>query len=357
MINFYKHYLLFNFLNKQIHCVNIINFYKFILLFNNNTYIIFNTTNFKYSWAETYFSSDNDFLINYINIKKNLVKNKKICYNKNLLLNEIISLKKKTSLIKKNTDLKYIDLNRSFLNKENFINNFHLNKTNKKANNLNYFYNNFNKSIDLNKKTKMLFNDNRKIIKNLFNLKYYRKFSLNKNLKKICNFNKKDFIYNYNNSLFSILLKSDFFFSKFDCIWFIKNGFISVNSIVTKNKNLILKIYDTINIINSSYYYSFYKLYFSNLLSNIYKVNLKFWSINKNKYRNTDSKKITLNYPKWIENYKYFKKDIPQFLEIDYISMTVVIINLNLKFKQFDYFDFKFINLYLNRLYNWKFII
>ena len=86
----------------------------------------------------------------------------------------------------------------------------------------------------------------------------------------------------------------------------------------------------------------------------MYKINLKFWSFNKN--RSLNNKNVE-NYPKWIENYKFFKNDIPLNLEVDYLSMSIVVLSYSFNEKNLNYFNLKFINLYLNRLYNWKYII
>jgi hypothetical protein len=188
---------------------------------------------------------------------------------------DIIYLKKKTSLIKKNININEFLVNKINKNKNSF---FRLDKDNDLFESSNEFNHNFqlNKNLDLKNKLKLLFKNNRLFAKYFFNLKQYRVFSLNKSLKKISNFKKKDFIINLENNIVNILLKTDFFFSRSDCIWFLKNSFISVNSEVVKNENFLLKPYDVINLLNSKYYYFFYKNKFNFLLININKINKKF---------------------------------------------------------------------------------
>lgn len=48
----------------------------------------------------------------------------------------------------------------------------------------------------------------------------------------------------------------------------------------------------------------------------------------------------------------YFKEDIPKFIEVDYISMSLTILNYSVSKNYLDFYNIKFLNLYLNRLYN-----
>lgn len=352
-----NYFILYNFIffENSIFKKNYVNYSNFLFNLNNKyLYVILGFNNFKYSWANQNFYENGEFLINYFFLK-NTNLNKKTLMNKNHKLDDIILLKKKSSIIKKSIDYNFIYLNKINDNKDFFNKNFYENN----YINTDYLYNESlsTKTLDMKSKTKLLFKDNRILIKNFFNLKYYRKFSLSKNLKKLSNMKKIDLVKNFNMNITNIVMSSDFFFSYHDFIWFLKNGLISVNFVITKNKNHILKLYDIINISSLDHYYEFYKIYFSNLVSNIHKINSKFWLINKNKYKNLELKNFNQNYPKWIENYKYFKKDVPLYLEVDYLCMTIIVINYDMSFKNLNYFNFKFINIYLNRLYNWKFII
>lgn len=187
-------------------------------------------------------------------------------------------------------------LNKININKDEFSKEFNVNNTSRNHFNTLISFN--SKNIDFKKKLKLVFKENRKTLKFFFNLKYYRQFSFSKNIKKINNLKKSDFIFNYESTLVNIIMKSDFFFSKSDCIWFIENGLISVNSFLIKNSKLILKPYDIINIVNGNYYFEFYKKLFDNLLNNLYKIGIKLWSINKNRYKNLNQKGLKENYPK-----------------------------------------------------------
>lgn len=342
----------FIFLNNLNNCKI---FKIFIINFKNTNICFFsNFGSRRYQWI-FYDFNGNDITSGYIKLSgfftnnnnyKNIVSNEK--------LYDIINFKKKCSLIKKKVDIKYIILNKIFYESKN--DNF----LNKKIKNNNIYNTTNYKNFDFKKKLKLIFRNNRKILKEIYNLKYYRNFSLNKNIKNICNFSKINNLTNINNNILSILLKTDFFFSKKDCLWFLKNSLISVNSLIIKNKNYILRDYDIINIAYTNKYFYYYKNYLNNLLNNFYKIGLKLWAINKKRFKpseKNDKKFLKENYPNWIENFMFFKKDIPLFLEVDYMTMTVIFLDYNKNFKNFDHLNFKLFNFHLSRLYNWKFII
>lgn len=331
----------FNFLIKY---KNIKLFYTFIFNFKKlNFFLITNFLDQKYQWLSSN-QNLNDFNINFIKLLGFSVKVKKSLKLDNKVYN-IINFKKKCSLLKKKNDIMYVILNKIYYSGRN------------------EFFNNIKtdfKNFDFKKKLKFIFKTNREILKKIYNLKYYRNFSLNKNIKNICNFSKKNNFININNNLLNILLKSDFFFSKNDCLWFLSNSLISVNSLITKDRNYILREYDIVNVFYSNKYFYYYKNCLNRLLNNFYKIGLKLWSINKKRFKpveKTEKKTIKESYPNWLENYIFFKKDIPLHLEVDYMSMTLIMLNYNWNFKNSDIIDYKFFNFYLNRLYNWKFII
>jgi hypothetical protein len=79
------------------------------------------------------------------------------------------------------------------------------------------------------------------------------------------------------------------------------------------------------------------------------------WSINKNKYN--VNKQQSYHTPSWVLRFMYFRDDLPKFLEVDYLSMTLVILYKPYNFIEYDFYSLKFMSSYLSRLYNWKFII
>lgn len=359
-ISLYKNY------NISINNINNINFNKLINLFYKNFYVFMlnNSLDNRYSWSYLYADkNDKELSLNFF-IKKTIKNNinLKLCY-KNHRASSIIIFKKNTSLFKKVFDIDFSILSKiSSYSKNASLNIFkNYNKNLKNDYNINNMEPSFLKTLDLKKKIKTLFNVNRKIAKKLFNIKKIKQHAITRKLKHICNIKKRDNFINLENSLINIIMHSDFFFSEKDCIWFIKNGFICLNSVQIENYNQLVKPYDIINLYNHDFYYIYYKNKLSSLMVNTYKINSKLWSITKNRrdsiyYRGVKNINFTESYPNFFKNFKFFKKDVPLNLEVDYVSMTIILLYYNKNPKLFSFYNLKFFNFYLNRLYNWKFV-
>ena len=181
---------------------------------------------------------------------------------------------------------------------------------------------------------------------------FFRHFSKLKNM---------DFLFNFEYRLINLLTRSLFFFNKNDCIWFLKNGYISVNGLVELNIKRLIKPLEIVNVAHNSYFFFYYRFMLDNCLSNLYKFNLKIWKINTKKNIKIEKpekkKKLEQKYPSWINKYAYYKDDVPKFIEVDYISMSMVLLGHNFDKNYLDFYNIKFLNLYLNRLYNWKTVI
>lgn len=339
-------------LSKLIFNFSLFNYKNFICIYylNKSKILMVNKYHIKYNWYSFYEGINN---INFYYIFNNLrMSHKSPClFLRNNSLYEIIELKRKSSIFKKNSDHKYLILNYLNLLKNNYENNNNFKK--KKENNkkrVNFFL----KNVDVSRRLKPLFKNNRVVLKSFYNLKYYRNFSLSKNIKQISRFNKLDMILTMEYSLVNILMKTDIFISLKDCMWFLKNSFISINSKIIKSEKFLVKPFDIVNVSHNFYYFNFYKESFNNSLNNLYKINLKLWKINRNRLKEGEFKE---SYPLWMDNYLFYKKDIPVNLEIDYISMSIIVLYYDLKNSNLNYLNLKFVNIYLNRLYNWKYII
>ena len=298
-----------------------------------NIFIITPQASYKYSWSvnynsTSYFTIMGSFSQNNINIKTNI---KLTNY-----LNSIIELKRKSTMLKKYTDFEYLILNK-----------IHNSTKSKK-----FYFN--NKSFDLKKKKNLVFKKNRTVLKSFLNIKFIRQFNLSKKIRNLIKLGNKPFLLNFEYNIINVISFSNFFFNKKDIIWFFKNSLISLNGFVIKNLKYVLKPFDIINIsLNNGYYY-YYKNYLNICLNNFYKINLKLWKINK---RRSDFLKNVEKCPNWIYNYTFFKHDLPLFLEVDYITMSFILLNYQFKSSYLSYYNLKFLNIYLSRLYNWKFII
>lgn len=329
----------------------------------------------KYNWCintAIHMKFINQNFINTFSVDNIFYKNESV-FDK---INNILFFKKKSILFKKNSDYEYSILHRSNVSKEDFIldPDLHINNnvlsdedeflsfSFNKQNTLTEFNDHdenqkiFNyKTIDFKRKINLVYKQNRLLLRKILKVKFKRQNTFNKYVKNISKLKHLDFLYNFEHKLVSLLTKSSLFFNFKDCIWFLKKGCISVNGIVVYNTKKILKPLEIVNVSYNDYFFFYYRFMLDNCLNNLYKFNTKIWKINFQRFNS--KKKLEENYPSWTYKYMYYRDDIPKNLEVDFISMTMVLLNYEFNKNYIDYYNIKFLNLYLNRLYNWKFII
>jgi len=161
------------------------------------------------------------------------------------------------------------------------------------------------------------------------------------------------FLYKFELSLISILQRSNFFFNKIDTRFFIKAGCVFVNGFVIKDITYTLKSDDRINIIIDDCYFSYYKESLNNM--NILITKYSNYNFIINQKRLDSSKQPKTHEPSWLKNLLYFREDIPNFLEIDFLTLSILII-YNPTVFEFDIINLKYINIFQQRLYNWRFV-
>jgi len=347
---------------------NILIFKKY---FNRSYFFLNYPSSFRYNW-----SLNKSNLLKFLKVNFNSPYNCNffILSNSNNLkkkLGELINLKKKSSIFKKNSDFEFIILNKSNQSRNDVLYNHEdiiLKKSTLRVNRSDAFKNLnikniFNKSeklmlptktIDFKKKITVVYKKNRLILRKFLKVKFKRQKTFNKYIKNFIKLPYKSFLYGFEYKLINILTRSNFFFNYKDSEWFLKNGYVSVNGLVVTNKIYVLKPLDVVNVSFSNYYYFYYSFYLNKCINTLYKFNLKIRKINKQ--RSSTNSKNEEKYANWIYKFMYFRDDVPPFLEVDYICMSLVLLNYTTNIKLVDYYNVKFLNVYLNRLYNWKFI-
>lgn len=342
----------------------ILEHYGFI--FSNSSYINpSNKTNFFYNFKK------NMFAFSYKNEIQKFILRK---YTKTHFSNNIINLVPNSSFFK-NT---FFSSFQTFWSNDHFSN-FILNKKSQlfstilqnmsnKANwlyfnnQINYSLNNENDNINFNiKRVKFkpgymtTWRDSRSILKTSLFLKIKYQYKLTNYLSKYKKFiNFKTFLF-MEMRLINILIKSrlfnDFSISNF----FLKNNLIFLNGQLCSNPNIQIFCGDFIQLIINLKYYILYR-WFLNLAL---KKKNKLKNVLKKKYNNSnhsDEKKKSYSLPKWILYSKNIIDDIPNFLEIDYFTLSVFIL-----YEPFNWNDLNNYNLIEQKfsiinLYNWKYI-
>ena len=387
-IKFNLIYFSFFFLNRETVYFNL---KIYDVLLNNryrltDTFILNYQSQFKYNWINPKSGFikliTNDFDKNFSFEFSEFYKNSNINYHNDIdYLESIIAFKKNFGFIKKDNKFNSVVLYKLHGLKMNFYkNNFNLEdysefndyddntvfeneKINKNLSNKYYIKHNYtedsdsqfnNKNIDIKYKSFSLFKKNRGILNDLLIKKNLKQYKFNKIIK---NFIKKppyNSIQRYEFKLINMLIRTNFFTNFKDATFFIKNGYVLVNGSIVKNVNHLLNLNDVVRVSYNKYYFLYYRKGLHNLINNIGKYNSYLWRINKNKFN--PHKQQTNHTPNWILRSLYFKEDFPRYLEVDYISMTLVILYKSYDFKDYDFYGLKFINAYLMRLYNWKYI-
>lgn len=311
----------------------------------------------------------NIFKLNWMKNKKYIFKTKKN-YNfsiflkfsrnsKKKLINKLIKSKRLTGLFKRK-----LNLRKSILKKRSFLYFFLEKKVDKKRffrrkkRRLLFFHKRSNyKLVHIGlDKTKKMFYENRKIFNFFFKRKRLkRQHRVSKYFINFLNKTSKVLLNSYEFKLSHILIKSHFFNNMLDSVFFIKNGFILVNDKIVLDSNFLIKAGDCIRLVNNTKF-NYYFFYRKNLVKSIKmskKINWAFHKfIKKNKKNNFFPKVYN-----WINSSIHFGFDVPYYLEIDFVNMTVFILIKLFDINNVTYYNIKFINYYLIRLYNWSYIV
>jgi len=315
---------------------NILNFYKL------NLYLpVLYSYQFKYSWIEARTKYEKFFfnnLENYFFVEFFPNTNSEIFFDKYYLIENYIKFKNKNGLFKKVNSVKNL-----YLTKYNFFKNFNNLNLNsiKIVNKDSLFFKNF----DFVEKKLSIFKNNRKILKNIFKKNKKIDFYVNKFFKKFSKMNNYNFMNVFEFSISNILLNSQFFLNKNDVFFFIKNKYVYVNNKSIFNINYEVNKGDIVNICFNKYYFFLYRKYINNLNLNVNKYN-NFFKKNNNNLNNDFN---------FINKLTILKNDVPSYIEVDYMSMSLILLHKNIY--NYNCFDLKLLTVFLKRLNSWKYII
>ena len=152
--------------------------------------------------------------------------------------------------------------------------------------------------------------------------------------------------------LFNLILRSKFTTSIKDTLMWIKQGFILVNGITNVNPYSVLTLGDRLQFTISNRLFIYKKTYLQKTKKDIVKLKAKLWLKSRGKF-NLFRKRSKL-WPKWILRTTYYQTLIPNFLEVDYLTLTSVIIFLPKMIIEYNSVLWRYLNIYNFRLYNWK---
>ena len=151
-----------------------------------------------------------------------------------------------------------------------------------------------------------------------------------------------------------LLIRSRFCTSNQESTQLIQQGLVYLNNSICYNPDYILKLNDKIQLAFHVCNFTSFRHSYSYLIAqrhklNIYKVT-KSWNSKHNK---TPVQHYT---GKWIYKNEYNNIKVPRYLEVDYITLSFIVVYLPISLKQIfalNWKHFKFLNI---RYYNWKYL-
>jgi len=367
----------FNQINTLLSYIFFLQNYNFFIF---NSYILFKFNNYsnifflvgfleknKFSWVTFNYTPFKFFTKFKPQFSLNLLFLKKIKKSTNHeILRNYIFFKKRTSLLKKKDKLKNFFLLRvNFLKNQKLFNQIVSSKKNNlflvdsvlkkniKVLKKSHIHHDNNKNIDMKRRWFKFFSKNRFLFKSIIGLKKQKQFQITKFFSKI---SKQDVLTNlmkFEFSLKNILVRSKLVLNLSEADFFIKNKLVYLNGLVANN-DLPLNKGDIINLVFSEKYFNFFKSSFSQKLKLTYSVGYRLWRLNR--FKNNFYKQSPTGIPDWIFKIGFFYEDTPSFLEIDYTTLSLILLKLPNNYNHYNFYFTKFVTLFLIRHYNWKYI-
>lgn len=204
------------------------------------------------------------------------------------------------------------------------------------------------------KRLKKVILTNRKLYNFLNNNMFKTSTKLNKYISKKSKLKNLHNLLSLEYSTFNIILSSNIIKSYTDLSILVKQKCIFVNRLNLKNLNSELNTGDIIEFYLNKKFYK-YITYFRNVVSkHLIKIRNRIWY----KLRLKNKNKLDYNQSNLLNNvFKnnyIFKPFIPNYIEVDYYSLSIIIIMKSFNFQSYNLNIKKILVIYLFKLYNWK---
>jgi ribosomal protein S4 len=304
---------------------------------------------------------------------------------KNNFKKSLLILKKKIAFLKKTDNIKRIVLFRvgsrawkkSIFRKKlwTFFNKFHIQKSrhfNKKKFDL---YNGkikkkstyFLKSTKIHQKKKnkqpinvkhkfnRFFFQNRKVFQAFFGKIGLRQHKFTKMFSNFFKKNTYSLLTSFEFVISNILIRSRFVFTKEQAYDLVRKHLVFVNGSLITNIHYTLTVGDRLQLILNKRFFFFYRRTLSNLQYLKKYTGFRVWRLVR--FLSNIHKQPAKNIPNWVMLLMYYRIDVPRFLEVDYTILTSIILYKPMFIFEYNYYNLKFVNYFLIRLYNWKYII
>jgi len=210
------------------------------------------------------------------------------------------------------------------------------------------------KMINFKSKFNLIFFENRKIFRYFFGRKVRRQFRFDKRFNSLFKKNFKHFLLNREFLLLNILLRSRLIFTRKNFDFLMGFGCIALNGIPALSHKQRVHVDDVVQLSISTALFFKYRVWANEMLSLDKKVSARLWRLTR--FAFNVYKEQAHHVPRWADLLFYSGRDVPRFLEVDYTANVVVILYKPECLNDFTWGSFEFINLFLIRLYSWKYI-
>jgi len=196
--------------------------------------------------------------------------------------------------------------------------------------------------------------ENRRIFKKIFFRKNFIQRKLSNKIVNFIKLNQRSALLGLESNLENVLLRSRFFLTISHVELALTNGIVYLNGRLVKKKKKILKTSDILqlSLVNSYFYFDRFIIQDIKRLKS--KLPGKIWNLFK--HINNIQKQTPKHFENWYYLLYHFWLDVPKYLEVDYISLSIILIYTPVFYWEFNQFFLKYLNLSLIRLYNWKYI-
>ena len=201
----------------------------------------------------------------------------------------------------------------------------------------------------------IIWREARQALKDNLSLKFRYQHRLTKYILKFRKIIKRKLLIVANLTFFNLALKTRFLPDFESTSVFFNNGLFCLNASPCINQSLQLFVGDIVQLIVTNKYYSFYKMSINQVL----RKRAKFNSIQKKKSfiaENQDEKSRTNNFPSWLLKNKETLEDIPKFLEVDFYTLSCVLIYEPFLWSDYDPSSILEVKFGVINMYNWKYI-
>ena len=196
--------------------------------------------------------------------------------------------------------------------------------------------------------TKALISFNRRVLIKFFHFKVKRQYRITRFLSTVIKKKANSSIRAFETILSNILVLSKLVFNLRQAYSFLKNYLVFLNGVCVFKPNIKISRGDNIHLVLSPIYVDHYMNYFNDL----FKLNQRHFNLfkrNTSEFKNKNPKPHVL---KSVETLTFFRRSVPKYLEVDFLTFSCYVIYLPLNFYYINNTSNYLYNYYLNRLYN-----